>query len=149
MVSFSACLVDTNVLARSIRRADPSFELVSNSLRKLVSERVRLKYTHQNIANSETLMTRPVASNELALSHDRALCEVHEIQSNVALLPDSKAAFHEWLRIVARYEVSGVQVRDARLAASMYVHRVPHILMLNVSDFSRFEGLVPVHPKDV
>jgi predicted nucleic acid-binding protein len=149
MVPFSACLVDTNVLARSIRRADPLYELVSNSLRRLVSERVRLKYTHQNIAELWNVMTRPVASNGLALSRDRALREVHEIQSNMALLPDSRAIFHEWLRIVVRYQVSGVQVHDARLAASMYVHGVPHILTLNVSDFSRFEGLVPVHPKDV
>lgn len=39
-----------------------------------------------------------------------------------------------------QHSVLGVQVHDARLAAAMYVHRVNHILTLNVSDFSRFSG---------
>jgi hypothetical protein len=42
--------------------------------------------------------------------------------------------------------VLGVQVNDARLAAAMRVHRLSHILTLNVADFSRFSGLTAVHP---
>jgi len=48
-----------------------------------------------------------------------------------------------------RYGVSGVQVQDARLAAAMYVHGVPHILTLNLPDFSRFEGLRPPQPNQL
>jgi hypothetical protein len=35
------------------------------------------------------------------------------------------------------------------LAAVMYVHRVSHILTLNVTDFERFSGLTAVHPNSV
>jgi hypothetical protein len=45
--------------------------------------------------------------------------------------------------------VLGVQVHDARLAAAMRVHRVSHILTLNVADFSRFSGLTAVHPGSI
>jgi len=35
---------------------------------------------------------------------------------------------------------------DARLAAAMNVHDVRHILTLNPSDFSRFDGVTVLHP---
>jgi hypothetical protein len=39
-----------------------------------------------------------------------------------------------------QFAVSGVQVHDARLAASMYTHGIMHILTFNESDFIRFVG---------
>jgi predicted nucleic acid-binding protein len=71
------------------------------------------------------------------------------IETGMSLLPDSDAVYREWRRIVVHYNVSGVQVHDARLAAAMHVHGVSHILTLNVTDFSRFNGLTAVHPDTV
>ncbi|HEV2379309.1 MAG TPA: hypothetical protein VG206_05885 [Terriglobia bacterium] len=48
-----------------------------------------------------------------------------------------------------QYGISGVQVHDARLAASMYAHGVSHILTLNLPDFSRYDGIVALHPSTV
>jgi predicted nucleic acid-binding protein len=75
--------------------------------------------------------------------------EVQAIESGMSLLPDSEAVYREWRRIVVQHGVSGVQVHDARLAATMYVHAVNHILTLNVTDFSRFKGLIAVHPDNI
>ena len=47
---------------------------------------------------------------------------------------------------VVQHGVLGVQAHDARLAATMYVHGVGHILTLNVATFSRFSGLTVLHP---
>ena len=44
--------------------------------------------------------------------------------------------------------VSGVQVHDARLVAAMRVHGLDRLLTLNVADFSRYPGIVAVHPRD-
>ena len=55
----------------------------------------------------------------------------------------------EWRKIVVERSVLGVQVHDARLAAAMYVHRVSHILTLNVTDFGRFGGLTVLHPNRI
>jgi predicted nucleic acid-binding protein len=67
------------------------------------------------------------------------------------LLPDSPAIYPAWRRLVVEYSVSGVQVYDARLAASMLVHNVTHILTFNTSDFARYvpEGIVAVDPTTV
>jgi predicted nucleic acid-binding protein len=64
-------------------------------------------------------------------------------------LPDNEAVYLEWRRIVAKHSVSGVQVYDARLAAAMLVHGIGHVLTLNVADFSRYSGVVAIHPSSV
>ena len=45
--------------------------------------------------------------------------------------------------------VIGVQVHNARLAASMYLHGVNQLLTLNVRDFQRFDGLKIIHPDEL
>jgi len=42
-----------------------------------------------------------------------------------------------------------VQVHDARLAASMYVHSVGQLLTINVRDFRRFDDLRVLHPAEL
>jgi predicted nucleic acid-binding protein len=91
-------------------------------------------------------MTRPPVRNGLGLTVADAEREVRAIEAGMSFLPDSAAIYREWRRIVLQHSVLGVQVHDARLAAAMYVHRVSHILTLNVTDFGRFSGLTPVHP---
>lgn len=94
-------------------------------------------------------MTRPVDRNGLGLSVHEAEQEVQVIEAGMSLLTDGEAVYREWRRIVTQFGISGVQVHDARLAAAMYVHRIGHILTLNVSDFARFPGLTALHPNSV
>jgi predicted nucleic acid-binding protein len=142
-------VVDTNVLLRITRRADPQHRLIATALTQLIRQGTTLHYTHQNIAELWNVMTRPLGRNGLGLTVNEAETEVRAIERGMTLLPDSEAVYQEWRKIILRYGVSGVQVHDARLAAAMYVHNVAHILMLNVPDFSRFGGLTPVHPNQL
>jgi predicted nucleic acid-binding protein len=146
-MAIGSCVVDTNVLLRLTRRADPQHQLIVMALAQLTSQETTLYYTHQNIAELWNVMTRPIGRNGLGLTVSEAETEVRAIEQGMTLLPDSEAVYQEWRKIILRYAISGVQVHDARLAAAMYVHGVLHILTLNVPDFSRFEGLTPLHPK--
>ncbi len=74
---------------------------------------------------------------------------VREIERSFAFLPDNETIYREWRRIVQKYAVRGIQVHDARLAATMYAHGITNILTFNVSDFSRFEHLNAIHPSQV
>jgi predicted nucleic acid-binding protein len=145
-MAIASCLVDTNILLRIARRSEPQHTLVDKALARLAEEGTALHYTHQNIAELWNAMTRPVARNGFGLTLNEAEREVRAIEAGMGLLPDSEAVYREWRSIVVRFGVSGIQVHDARLAASMYVHRVNHILTLNVLDFSRFAGLTALHP---
>ena len=128
------------------RRSDPQHQTVDIALVRLASQGTTLHYTHQNMAELWNAMTRPITRNGLGLTVAEAEREVLAIEAGMTLLPDSEAVYREWRRIVVQHSVQGVQVHDARLAASMYVHGVGHILTLNVTDFSRFSGLSILHP---
>jgi hypothetical protein len=65
------------------------------------------------------------------------------------LLPDSLAVHQEWRRLLVTYNVSGVQVHDARLVAAMRVQDVPRILTFNDKDFARYRDIEAVHPRSV
>lgn len=148
-MAIASCLVDTNILLRMTRRSDPQHQLVDAALAQLAGQGTILHYTHQNIAEFWNAMTRPLDRNGFGLTVADAEREVRAIEVGMIFLPDNDAVYREWRRIVVQHSVLGVQVHDARLAAAMYVHRVSHILTLNVSDFSRFSGLTAVHPNNL
>ena len=148
-MAIAACLVDTNILLRITRRSDPNHQLVDNALAGLAGEGTSLHYTHQNVAELWNAMTRPLDRNGFGLTVTDAEREVLAIEAGMSLLPDGEPVYRLWRRLIVEYRVSGVQVHDARLAAAMYVHHVNHILTFNVADFSRFEGLIPLHPQMV
>lgn len=143
-----ACLVDTNILLRMTRRSDPEHKLVDLALNHLALEGTVFHYTHQNIAELWNVLTRPIDRNGLGLSISESEREIRAIEKGMVFLPEGEATYREWRRIVIEYGVSGVHVHDARLVAIMYVHRVSHILTLNVADFGRFKGLNVLHPKN-
>lgn len=148
-MAIASCLVDTNILLRMTRRSDPKHQLVDAALAQLAGQGTILHYTHQNIAELWNAMTRPLVRNGFGLTVADAEREVRAIEAGMSFLPDSEGVYQEWRRIVVQYGVSGAQVHDARLAAAMYVHRISHILTLNVSDFGRFGGLIVVHPNSI
>jgi len=144
-----SCLVDTNILLRMTRRADPQHQVVDKELFRLAFQGTIFHYTHQNIAEFWNAMTPPLTRNGFGLTVADAERQVRSIEAGMSLLPDSEAVYREWRRIVVQFSVSGVQVHDARLAATMRVHRISHILTFNVTDFGRFTGLIPMHPGSV
>jgi predicted nucleic acid-binding protein len=148
-MAIASCLVDTNILLRVTRRNDPQHGKVDAALAELAAAGTTLFYTPQNIAELWNAMTRPVSRNGFGLTVAQTEQEVLAIEAGMSLLADREAVYHEWRRIVFQGNVSGVQVHDARLAASMYVHGVRHILTLNVADFGRFPGLTVIHPDNV
>ncbi len=142
----SCCVVDTNILLRITRRMDPQHSVVARAVTMLAGQGTTLCYTHQNISELWNVMTRPVASNGFGLTVAEADREVRTIEAGMTLLADSALVYEHWRRLVVQYGISGVRVHDARLAAAMYVHGVPHILTFNVTDFTRFAGLIPLDP---
>ena len=64
------------------------------------------------------------------------------------MLPDTFQTFTERRKIVSDYKVIGVQVHDAKLAASINVHKAEYLVTINEKDFKRF-GIKVIHPKDI
>jgi predicted nucleic acid-binding protein len=101
----------------------------------------------QNVAEFWNVCTRPAsARGGLGLSLAETNQRLRLLERIVRVLPDSATAYSIWRNLVVSHSIVGVQVYDARLAALMQFHGVPHILTLNLGDFGRFSWITAMHP---
>ena len=143
-------LTDTNVLLGFSYRADPRYRIVRPTVRELLANGHQLQTASQNFAEFWNVSTRPTNRNgfgQMPLEADRILQHLERL---FPLLPDSPDVYPEWRRLAVDYGVSGVQVHDARLVATMLVHDVTHILTFNTQDFIRYapEGIIAIDPSE-
>ncbi len=143
-------LIDTNILIGFSYREDPRYQIARPTVRELLAQGHKLQTTSQNYAEFWNVSTRPVNQNgfgQTPLQTNRILQRIERI---FPMLSDSPKAYPKWRQLVVDYEVSGVNVHDARLVALMIAHNVKHILTFNTADFTRYvpEGIVAVDPAD-
>jgi predicted nucleic acid-binding protein len=148
-MSASACLLDTNVILRWVQPNDPEYSLADFSVGHLIASGCLLHYASQNLGEFWNVLTRPISRNGYGYTPAEAHIEAQRVESKFQLLPDSIQVHQEWRRMLVEYEISGVQVHDARLLASMRVHGVRDILTFNTRDFARFTDIRAVAPGDV
>ncbi len=141
-------LLDTNVILRFAQRNHPLHPTVRNAVKKLRQEGHRLQVTSQNCVEFWNVATRPANKNGFGLKPVEAQRMLGLIERLFPLLPDAPNVYLEWRRIVVTFNVSGIQVHDARLVAAMKVNNVTHLLTFNTKDFTRYasEGIVVVDP---
>jgi predicted nucleic acid-binding protein len=142
-------LLDTNVLIRWVQHDDPDAPIVEAALDRLLVSNADPCYTSQNLGEFWNSITRPADRNGYGFSPEEADIRARDIEAAFDLLPDSPAVHQEWRRLLVEYRVSGVQVHDARLVASMHVHGVKSILTFNTEDFARFNQIEAVHPRQL
>lgn len=141
-------LVDKNVLLRLVDRTHPLHPSIRAAMRKLRHDGHRLQITPQNCVEFWNVATRPSNRNGFGLSPNSVHQLLRLIERLFPLLPDMPTIYTEWRRLVLTFNVSGVQVHDARLVAAMKAHGATHILTLNTTDFVRYgsDGIVAVDP---
>jgi len=143
-------LVDTNILLRFLLPKDPAYSAIRNAVRILKIRREQLVTTPQNLAEFWNVCTRPSsARGGLELTVEATARRMRLLERHFPVLPDSPEMYRHWKSLVTTHNVVGVQVHDARLVASMIVHAVTHILTSNVSDFSRYPGIIVSAPDEI
>lgn len=144
-------LVDTNILLRLVQRNDPLNPTITTAIKKLRNDGNILLITPQNCAEFWNVATRPATKNGFGLIPKDADRQLRLIERIFPLLSDIPTVYPEWRRLVVKFGVSGVQVHDARLAATMKANNITHILTFNTGDFIRYssEGIVAVNPNSV
>jgi predicted nucleic acid-binding protein len=140
-------LVDTNILLRWVKPDDRDYGVVRTAMINLVKQGVNLCYTSRNLAEFWNTWTRPANRNGYGLSIPETDLRAGLIENSLSLLADDAAVHRQWREIVVPYSVSGIQVHDARLVASMRVHGVKRILTFNQRDFARYKDIDAVDPR--
>jgi predicted nucleic acid-binding protein len=144
-----ACLLDSNILLRISKRDDPQQAVIGYALHVLVGQGVRLCYTSQTLGEFWNASTRPFDKNGFGLSVAETDRLARVIERDFEFLADGREVHDRWRSLLVVHHIQGVQVHDARLAASMYVHGVGQMLTMNSRDFRRFDGLQIRHPIDL
>lgn len=108
-----------------------------------------LYYASQNIVELWNVLTRPRQNNGYGLSTAETDREILLLENQFTVLPDNEQIYREWRKLVVAHSVSGRQVHDARLVATMIVHRVTHLLTLNVGDFARYPEITALPPESL
>lgn len=139
-------LVDSNVLIRWVKRDDPMYPAIEAAIKRYAELIDVPCYVSQNLGEFWNVSTRPADKNGYGMSPERADLHARDVENAFGLLPDSQAVHTEWRRLLRDHRVSGVQVHDARLVASMYVHGVKRILTFNTKDFERYGDIEAIHP---
>lgn len=144
-------LVDTNILLRLVQRTDPLNTVIRNAVRKLKNDGNIMLTTPQNCAEFWNVATRPATKNGFGLTPKDADRQLRLIERIFPLLSDVPTVYPEWRKLVVKFGVSGVQVHDARLAATMKANNITYILTFNTGDFNRYasEGIIAVNPNTV
>src|SRR5215813_5574944 len=108
-------LGDTNILLRVAQPTHPLFPQATNAISSLLRQNEPVFLCAQNIAEFWNVATRPTRANGLGMLGDEVRKEVANIEALLTLLPDTPRIYAEWKRIVARHNIQGVKVYDARL----------------------------------
>lgn len=142
-------LFDTNIFLRLAENNSSERPIILNCIRKIRQQNKTICYTPQILAEFWNVCTRPVsARGGFGLSVEQTERKVNLLQKYFELLPDTSATFTEWRKLVSDYKITGVQVHDTKLVASMNVHKVEYLVTLNEKDLKRFSINV-ISPNDV
>ena len=143
-------LTDTNVLLGIAHPNDPRYPIVQAAAHKLWENAHELRTTPQNFAEFWNVSTRPTDRNGFGRTPFETDQLLQRLERLFLLLPDSADVYPVWRQLVVDYAVSGVQVHDARLVATMLVHDVTHILIFNRKDFIRYrpERIIAIDPSE-
>ena len=143
-------LLDSNGFLRLAEKNSPQRPIVLQALRKLRLNNRIICYTPQILAEFWNVCTRPAsARGGFGFSIKQTERKVEIIQKHFQILPDNLQTFLEWRKLVSDYSVIGVQVHDAKIAASMIVHKVDYLITFNEKDFKRFPMIQVVSPTKV
>lgn len=144
-------LVDTNVLLRGCDKNHALYSTLDPVLRDLRTNGHDLMATSQNFVEFWNVATRPSHRNGLGFTIEQATQFLVKAERLFPRLEDHSTVYELWRQLVMTYKVSGVQVHDARLVASMKFHGIRNILTLNGEDFRRYEpeGVVIVDPLSI
>lgn len=145
-----SCLVDTNVLLRATRRADPEHQLVGTALVRLSVGGTTLHYTLQNIVEFWNVMTRPIARNGLGLTVEDAEREGGAIEAGMTLLPDGDAVYREKDRRAIR-NLRGAGPRRASGSIHVCARRQSHshVEPPGFQPLRRHRGFAPEHRQQI
>jgi predicted nucleic acid-binding protein len=142
-------LVDTGILLRLFKRADPDCKAIRSALMRLITQRHALVISIQNAAGFWNVCTRPAdARGGFGLTIEETARRLRRIELFL-ILPEQANTYTVWRNLVKSHAARGAKVHDARLVAWMITQSVTRVLTLNSADFARYPEIEATTPSAI
>jgi predicted nucleic acid-binding protein len=142
-------LVDTNVSLRWSDKNHPCHAECVDAVDRIIALG-GVPYTcAQVLIEHWAVATRPISVNGFGMESETARSHIAQLRQVFVHLPEPPDIADLWLDIVTENHVMGKQAHDARLVALMLAHGVTNLLTLNPSDFTRYQRIRAVTPRDI
>jgi hypothetical protein len=133
-------LLDTNLLVRMTRPADPKCGLARAAIKTFRGRGERLIIFPQNPFGFWAVATRalgppPAGANGLGMTPSQAGQWLRFFQRRFSLLPDREDLIARWQALVEAHAITGFRSHDARLVAAMQSYAVDRLLSFNDAHF--------------
>jgi len=143
-------MLDTNVLVYAYYEDAPQYPAAFPLLEQAQEANARLCVSPQVLAEFYAVMTNPRRVSA-PFASDEALAEIGKIRSlpGLTVLPVPLDVVDRWVALLRQHPVTGRQVFDAQLVATMLGNGITRLYTFNRTDFERFTGLeilTPVAP---
>ncbi len=137
--------IDTNILIYASSNKSPFYQLAHKAIQGLEKENTELFISRQVLREYLASMTRPDMLTK-KLSRKAVIKAVRHFEEDFTVFNDSPRVTEQLLELAEAVSVSGKQIHDANIVATMLVNDVHEVLTHNVSDFKRFNPYIEVIP---
>ena len=138
----NALFVDTNVLVYANVIETPFHEQALAALNAAHEAGRAIWISRQVIREYLVTMTRPQAFENLP--RETVLEQIELFVKRFQVTDDTTAVTGQLVKLMGGFQISGKQVHDANIVASMLAYDIPCLLTHNVKDFGRFGEVIRV-----
>jgi predicted nucleic acid-binding protein len=133
--------VDTNVLLRAIIPRMSLHVAAETLIQRLWSDDVELWISRQVIREYLVQATHPNSFTP-SLTVAQVMQQMEIIQTLFRIADETQEVTTQLIKLLQTHPVSGKQVHDTNLVATMLVYGIDTLATINVTDFNRFAGLI-------
>ena len=129
--------IDTNVLAYASMLESPDHHAARARLKWASHQPERLRISRQVVREYLAVVTRPQAW-PVSITREDALIGAQRFVNNFEVLEDGPFVTETLITLCREVVVSGKQIHDANIVATMLAHGERKLLTFNTTDFRRY-----------
>ncbi|HSG38791.1 MAG TPA: PIN domain-containing protein [Thermoanaerobaculia bacterium] len=137
--------VDTNVLVYATNLESPWYQAATETLNRARQEGIELVISGQILREYLVVATRAASTPQ---QRDEVFQNLGTLQRELKVLDETSPVTGKLIELAVKHGVSGKQMHDANIVATMLVHGVGRLLTYNVDDFVRFRGEIDLVPME-
>lgn len=142
-------LVDSSVCLRTIEITDPLRATTLDHLAEAVRKGDTLIVVAQIVAECWSVLTRPKQNNGFGFQPSEARAEIDKLLNFLQGEPDHQSLFSRLGPYAEKYQVSGRQIHDAKLALTCELLGLDGIVTYNKADFARYTTIRALEPSEL